>query len=111
MLYIYIFVFSRSGKIESATVTYVQRQAVAFFAGVLETSLEFRKAFCKNQDKNNHETVISDGSDIPENLGFGSSGGRNGLKSTHRARKVDIGIVTVSQKIKKSPGKKPREIK
>jgi hypothetical protein len=54
----------KSGKIESATVTYVQRQAVAFFAGVLETSLEFRKAFCKNQDKNNHETVISDGSDI-----------------------------------------------
>jgi len=54
----------KSGKIESATVTYVQRQAVAFFAGVLETSLEFRKAFCKNQDKNNHETVISDGSDF-----------------------------------------------
>ena len=37
---------------------------MAFFAGVLETSLEFRKAFCKNQDKNNHETVISDGSDF-----------------------------------------------
>ena len=79
---------------------------MAFFAGVLETSLEFRKAFCKNQDKNNHETVISDGSDIPENLGFGTSGagGEMGLK-------VDIGIVTVGQKIKKSPGKKPREIK
>ena len=44
---IYLFFLSRSGKIESATVTYVQRQAVAFFAGVLETSLEFRKAFCK----------------------------------------------------------------
>ena len=30
---------------ESATVSYVQRQAVAFFSNVLETSLEFRKAF------------------------------------------------------------------
>jgi hypothetical protein len=36
----------RSGKVESATVTYVQRQAVAFFAGIIESSVEFRKAFC-----------------------------------------------------------------
>lgn len=36
----------RSSKIESATGTYVQRQSVTFFAGVLESSVEFRKAFC-----------------------------------------------------------------
>ena len=30
---------------ESATVSYVQRQAVTFFSNVLETSIEFRKAF------------------------------------------------------------------
>ena len=30
---------------ESATLSYVQRQAVTFFSNVLETSLEFRKAF------------------------------------------------------------------
>ena len=30
---------------ESATVSYVQPQAVTFFSNVLETSIEFRKAF------------------------------------------------------------------
>ena len=30
---------------ESATVTYVQRQAVTFISNVFETSLEFKKAF------------------------------------------------------------------
>ena len=39
----------RSSKIESATGTYVQRQSVTFFAGVLESSVEFRKAFCQQQ--------------------------------------------------------------
>ena len=42
----------RSGKIESATATYVKRQAVTFFAGVLESSVEFRKAFCRRGNEN-----------------------------------------------------------
>ena len=40
-------IIHRSSKIESATGTYVQRQSVTFFAGVLESSVEFRKAFCQ----------------------------------------------------------------
>lgn len=35
----------KGGKMDSATVGYVQRQAVAFFNGLLDTSIEFRKAF------------------------------------------------------------------
>ena len=38
--------FFRGGKLESATATYVRRQAVVFFSGILESSVEFRKAFC-----------------------------------------------------------------
>ena len=43
--YVILFIFSffyRSGKMESATLSFVQRQAVTFFSNVLETSIEFR---------------------------------------------------------------------
>ena len=49
----------RSGKIESATATYVKRQAVTFFAGVLESSVEFRKAFCRRGGNENEEFKMS----------------------------------------------------
>ena len=41
----------RGGKIESATATYVRRQAVVFFSGILESSVEFRKAFCRRGEE------------------------------------------------------------
>ena len=37
--------FFRSSKIESATVAYVQRLSATFFSNVLESSIEFRRAF------------------------------------------------------------------
>lgn len=40
----------KSVKMETATVSYVQRQAVTFFTNVLETSHEFRKAFGNADD-------------------------------------------------------------
>ena len=43
------FIFFRGGKLESATGTYVRRQAVVFFSGILESSVEFRKAFCASR--------------------------------------------------------------
>ena len=43
--------FFRGGKIESATATYVRRQAVVFFSGILESSVEFRKAFCRRGEE------------------------------------------------------------
>jgi len=39
----------KGGKLESATGTYVRRQAVVFFFGILESSVEFRKAFCASR--------------------------------------------------------------
>ena len=44
-----ILFFLRGGKLESATGTYVRRQAVVFFSGILESSVEFRKAFCASR--------------------------------------------------------------
>ena len=43
------FISLRGGKLESATGTYVRRQAVVFFSGILESSVEFRKAFCASR--------------------------------------------------------------
>ena len=37
--------FARGVKLESATVPYVHRIAVAFFGNLVDTSVEFRKAF------------------------------------------------------------------
>ena len=45
--YLLLFVVQRSHKIESATATYVHRQSASFFAGILESAMEFRKAFGK----------------------------------------------------------------
>ena len=39
------YLFCRNGKMESATVGYVQRQSITFFNSILESSVEFRKAF------------------------------------------------------------------
>ena len=41
-----------SGKLESATIPYIQRQSVTFFNGILESSVEFRKAFQKHNNVN-----------------------------------------------------------
>lgn len=38
----------KSGKIDSATVTFVHRQTMSFFASIVESCSEFRKAFCKS---------------------------------------------------------------
>ena len=37
--------FCRSGKIETATVAYVQRLSTTFFANIEDSSVEFRRAF------------------------------------------------------------------
>lgn len=50
-----------SGKMESATIPYIQRQSVTFFNGILESSVEFRKAFQKNVSLANGSSVIPNG--------------------------------------------------
>lgn len=45
-----------SGKMESATVPYIQRQSVTFFNGILESSVEFRKAFQRPLDSTKNES-------------------------------------------------------
>ena len=57
-----------SGKMESATIPYIQRQSVTFFNGILESSVEFRKAFQKNfngsssirNETNKHKSVSTE---------------------------------------------------
>ena len=46
-----------SGKMESATIPYIQRQSVTFFNGILESSVEFRKAFQRSNETNKVESA------------------------------------------------------
>ena len=45
-----------SGKLESATVPYIQSQSVTFFVGILESSQEFRKAFQRSNESTKNDS-------------------------------------------------------